>query len=167
MDLVPNDAASVIKRLPIGIPFPSVGRTIGEGEFSLAVSLIWGTNELHANRERMSKTQFGERLLPGPLVLSFVLGLASTSRMYMAMQDAGLRFVALLGIKDVRFPAPVLPGDTITAVVTMTSARASNSQPGRAVVTLNDRATNQDGKQVCDSTRFAFVEVIPNEDHSE
>ena len=52
------------------------------------------------------------------------------------------------GIEQLRWTAPVRPGDTLTATVTVTDSRPSSTAPGRGTVVFDWEATNQDGDVV-------------------
>src|SRR4051812_16350913 len=52
------------------------------------------------------------------------------------------------GIDELRWPAPVRPGDTLSVRVTITSARVSQSKPDRGIVTSQVEVFNQRGETV-------------------
>jgi acyl dehydratase len=52
------------------------------------------------------------------------------------------------GIDEVRWPAPVRPGDVLSVRVTVVSARVSKSKPDRGIVTSSIEVTNQRGETV-------------------
>lgn len=49
------------------------------------------------------------------------------------------------GMDEVRWLAPVRPGDTLTGTSTVASARRSSSKPDRGIVELVNEMRNQDG----------------------
>jgi 2-polyprenyl-3-methyl-5-hydroxy-6-metoxy-1,4-benzoquinol methylase len=53
----------------IGQKVKSWGRTLSEAEFALLVTLTWGVAQLHTDAEYMKTTRFGERILPGPVII--------------------------------------------------------------------------------------------------
>jgi acyl dehydratase len=59
-----------------------------------------------------------------------------------------------LGLDALRWPAPVRPGDTLSAEVEVLEARPSRSRPGSGVVKLRVTTRQQDGKTV--------QEIVPN-----
>ncbi|HEX4260298.1 MAG TPA: MaoC family dehydratase [Acetobacteraceae bacterium] len=59
-----------------------------------------------------------------------------------------------LGLDVLRWPAPVRPGDTLSAEVEVLEARPSRSRPGSGVVKLRVTTRQQDGKTV--------QEMVPN-----
>jgi acyl dehydratase len=52
------------------------------------------------------------------------------------------------GIDELRWPAPVRPGDVLSVRVTITSARGSQSKPDRGIVTSFVEVFNQRGETV-------------------
>lgn len=68
--------------------------------------------------------------------------------------------IANLGYDDVKHPAPVFPGDTLTVHTRIVAARPSR-KTGRGVVTMRHTVTNQDGTVVCEYTRTALVRTRP------
>lgn len=52
--------------------------------------------------------------------------------------------IASRGIDDLRFPAPVRPGDTLHVTVEIEDKRNSSSDPGRGHLTTHRRATVED-----------------------
>jgi acyl dehydratase len=56
------------------------------------------------------------------------------------------------GVDEVRWTAPVRPGDTLHATAEVLEARASTSKPDRGVVRSRWRVVNQDGVQVLSMT---------------
>jgi len=136
----------------------SIGRTIGEGDFSMLVNLNWTVGPIHADSEHMQSTSFGERILPGVCVLSTTIGLANTSRIRGLMADHGFQLVALLGFESVRFTSAVYPGDTITVESEILDARPS-SAPRRCVARLKDVTRRQTGEIVLEAVRTELYEL--------
>ena len=79
-----DEGLGLFDRLPIGVPFRTQGRTIGEGDFSALCNLTWTIGDLHSNKELM-KGRMGERVphaprervLALPVVASLMVGLAA------------------------------------------------------------------------------------------
>jgi acyl dehydratase len=92
--------------------------------------------------------------LPAPLVnglytMSLAVGLSVPDT------TAGT-LVGNLGYEKVEHPLPVFPGDTLHFATEVLDKRAS-SKPGRGIVTLGHRATNQKGDVVCRFRRIVMV----------
>jgi acyl dehydratase len=60
------------------------------------------------------------------------------------------------GVKDLRWPAPVRPGDTLTGFGKVLEARPSTTRPDQGIVRIRYSAVNQHGRLVVrmDSTAF-------------
>ena len=58
---------------------------------------------------------------------------------------------------EVRFSAPVYPGDTVTSESTVISARESESRRGFGIVTWHTEGRNQHGELVVDFKRSNLV----------
>ena len=52
------------------------------------------------------------------------------------------------GMEDIRWPAPVRPGDTLSGSIEILETRASNSRPNMGIVRWRGALRNQDGKLV-------------------
>jgi acyl dehydratase len=52
------------------------------------------------------------------------------------------------GIDEIRWPAPLRPGDTVRIRTTITEARRSRSKPDRGLVRTRGELLNQDGQAV-------------------
>ena len=66
-----------------------------------------------------------------------------------------------LGVDELRWPAPVRPGDTLQVRATVLSARRSLSKPDRGIVRTLCEAVNQDGATVLRLTAINFMRVRP------
>lgn len=63
---------------------------------------------LHMNEEYAKKTAFGHRIAHGPLTFALSIGLVGSTGIL------GDSLVAWIGIENMRVPAPVMIGDTLT-----------------------------------------------------
>ena len=61
------------------------------------------------------------------------------------------------GIDDIRWPAPVRPGDTLRLRVTVAEARRSRSKPYRGLVRTRAELINQDGVTVLTLTAMNLL----------
>jgi acyl dehydratase len=148
----------LLEAISYGEKRSSIGRTIGEGDFSMLVNLNWTVGSIHADSEHMQSTSFGERILPGVCVLSTTIGLANTSRVRSLMAEHGFQLIALLGFESVRFTSAVYPGDTITVESEILDARPS-SGPKRCVARLRDVTRRQTGETVLEAVRTELYEL--------
>lgn len=146
--------------LPIGKKFRSQGRTLGEGDFTLLTNLTWTFDTIHSDAQWMKEnSRFGERILAGPCVLSVAIGLARTSRIFDVFAENGLRIIALLGFEDVRFTAPVLPGDTLRVESEIVEARPS-SKENQYVIKVMDTVYKQTGERCMSAVRAMLFEKV-------
>jgi acyl dehydratase len=65
------------------------------------------------------------------------------------------------GVEELRWLAPVRPGDTLTGRSTITDARASSSDPRRGTVFTTNEVLNQDGTVVLRFTARGFFAKRP------
>lgn len=145
--------------LPIGKKFTSQGRTISEGDFAQITNATWTTGELHSNREYMKNTQFGDMILAGPCTVAVMIGLNGRGPFGRLFEGGRLRVVALLGLDEVRFRSPVLPGDTITGHAELLNVRPSQKDPRRGILRVKETATNQRDELLVESIRTMMVEL--------
>lgn len=91
---------------------------------------------LHMNEEYSKNTVFGTRIVHGPLTFCLAVGLVGQTRIF---SDS---LVGFLGANNMRFPAPVKPGDTIHVEVEITGKKET-SKSDRAVTTMQYVVINQ------------------------
>ena len=125
------------------------GRTITEADHTLFCMLTMNHNPLHIDAEYAAGTQFGQRLVAGPLVFSIAVG--------MSVPDVSGRAIANLEYESVKHTAPTFHGDTIYAETRVLEKRASQSKPDRGVVKVETRAYNQRGEEVLSLRRSVLV----------
>jgi len=70
--------------------------------------------------------------------------------------------LAGLGLDEVRFLAPVRPGDTLSGWATIIATRVSQSRPGTGIVTFRCVLANQDGVDVWSATCTCLVRRRPD-----
>lgn len=119
----------------LGLQMITPARTIGETEVSMFAMLTGDFNRLHTDAEYMKDSPFGERIAHGLLGLSIVNGLKYRTD----LDPDGI--IAFLGL-NWNFTAPILFGDTIHAVLTVASLRATKNQE-RGIITYNIQVINQ------------------------
>jgi itaconyl-CoA hydratase len=91
---------------------------------------------LHMDKEYAAKTEFGERLVHGPLIFALAVGLVGSAGF------AGDAAVAWLGADKMRMLAPVKFGDTITVVVEVIDKKPT-SKPSKGVQVWRYTVKNQ------------------------
>ncbi len=147
------------KLIPAGKKFISAGRTISESDFTMLTNLTWTTDRIHTDREYMKQTPFGERILAGACVLACAIGLANRSGIAEVIDNDKVRRIAALGLEEVRFTAPVKPGDTITVHSEIMDVHPTSKDPKRAVVRIKETTFNQSGQEVMTYIRSILLEI--------
>lgn len=124
--------------LVVGEVHTTAGRTVTESDIVSFAGLSGDYNGLHVDAEYASTTQFGERVAHGLLVLSIASGLSTRLAFSEALAPN------ILGLLDLqcRWPRPTRIGDTIGVEVSIAEC-AATSRPGRGVLTLHRRVSNQ------------------------
>lgn len=111
-------------------------RTVTEADNVMFCGMTMNVQKLHLDAEFAKATEFGR-----PLVNSlFTLGLMVGMSVHNLTQGTT---IANLGMRDVRFPAPVFAGDTLSVRTTVVGARDSKSRPDAGIVTFRHEAFNQ------------------------
>lgn len=122
-----------------GERYPTSARTVTEEELERFCALVGYDVPLFAEGGPADGGAFAGRICPSHLIMSFAT--AMTGRLF---ADS---LIALVGLDNGRFLAPVRPGDTIATEVEVLDRRET-SKPGRGVVVFRDRVRNQHGIEV-------------------
>ena len=93
-----------------------------------------------------STTPFGERIVNSVFTLGLLTGLSVYDTTYGTT-------LGNLGWEEVRFPRPVLIGDTLRAATSVISKRESQSRPDSGIVVFEHRAFNQRDEEVASCRR--------------
>jgi len=101
--------------------FTTPGHTVTESEVYQFAALTNDNNEVHTNAEFAKGTRYGQRIVHGLFGASLCLGLIARTGVFEGSA------VALLGIDQWKFTAPVFIGDTLTCTVEILSARPTSS----------------------------------------
>jgi acyl dehydratase len=129
-------------------------RTVTEADNVFFSTMTHNPAALHLDAEYMKQTEFGRPLVNSLLTLGFMVG--------MSVGETTLgTTVANLGMDDVRFPAPLFPGDTIHIQTEVLEMRESKSRPGNGIVVFAHRAFNQDDELVASCRRSALMLKTP------
>ncbi len=131
-----------------------VTRTITESDNTVFSTMTMNPQPLHLDESFAQQTEFGTRVVNSMFTLSLLIGLS-------VYETTLGTTVANLGFEDIRFPLPVIPGDSIRAQTEVVAARASSSRPTQGVVTFEHRAFNQRGELVAQCRRSALMHRRP------
>lgn len=127
-----------IEDFAVGEQAVSPGRTITETDVVMFSWVSGDTNQAHTDAVFAERSPFGKRLAHGALGLSVVTGM---SHRIGQVDGTGM---ALLGLDEWRFPAPVFIGDTVHLRTTVLEARVT-AKPDRGVLKRRMELVNQDG----------------------
>lgn len=112
-------------------------RTVTEADLVAFAAWTGDYNPIHTDAEFAEQSRFGERIVHGLLGVSLCLGLMARTN---AFEGSA---IALLGIDEWRFKAPILIGDTVHAKITITSTRLTSKKTqgviGRYFELINQR----------------------------
>jgi 3-hydroxybutyryl-CoA dehydratase len=109
-------------------------RTITDDDVRAFAELTGDRNPVHLDDEYAAGTRFGRRIAHGMLGASLISSVLANE-----LPGRGSVYVS----QTLRFTAPVFPGDTVTARVTVKAVRED-----KPVVTLETVCTNQRGERV-------------------
>jgi 3-hydroxybutyryl-CoA dehydratase len=124
-------------KLEVGDAFASRGRTVTEADIVGFSSLTGDWHPQHADAAWARHSEFGERIAHGMLVLAYAVGLVTLD------PD---RVLALRGIRDATFKAPVRIGETIHVEGKVSALKPLT--PAAGLVSCAWRIVNQDGRTV-------------------
>jgi acyl dehydratase len=97
----------------------------------------------------------------GGLIASGWHTVALTMRQLVEHFVSGESSLGAAGVDELRWPAPVRPGDTLHVRVTVKESRRSRSKPDRGIVRSAAEVTNQKGEVVLRMTAINFVLARP------
>ena len=123
--------------LSVGLSFRSPGRTITDADVVGFAGLSGDFNPIHTDAVFADDTIYGQRVVYGLLGLSIATGLLDRTGVFSGSA------IAMLGIKDWAFTAPVFIGDTIRLRLTIEDVRPSSSKPDRGAVQRRFDLLNQ------------------------
>ncbi len=140
-DFVPGD---VYKHWP--------GKTITEYDDHLFCMITMNHHPLHTNAWfAENETVQKENVVVGNLVYSLVLG--------MSVPDVSGSAIANLEVETLTHRQPTFHGDTIYAETRVLEVKESGSKPDRGIVTVETKALNQRGEEVCYFRRKVMVPI--------
>ena|ERR1035437_2372766 len=138
----------------IGAEFVSPARTVTETDMVMFTGLSGDYNPLHVNEEYCKQTQFGGRIVQGPLVYSIAAGLVFQLHLY----DHTL--IAFLGFDSLKFTKPVKPDDTIHVELKVLEKRET-SNSDRGVMKRQLKVVNQRGEVVQEGIQAFLLKRKP------
>jgi acyl dehydratase len=146
-----NVAGLYFEEFQVGQRFEHlVRRTVTETDNLLVTALTMNPAAIHLDAEYSKGTPFGERIVNSVFTLGLLVGLSVYDTTYGTT-------VGNLGFEEVRFPRPVLIGDTLHAVTSVISKRDSQSRRDAGIVVFEHRALNQRDEEVAVCRRTALM----------
>src|SRR3954465_5304321 len=126
----------------------AVPRTITEGDCALYLGLYGDRFPLHSSAEYARSLGYARETVNDMLVFHVVFG--------KTVNDVSLNAVANLGYADVRFLAPVYPGDTLRSSSEVIGLKETSS--GRTgIVWVRSKGRKAGGEPVLDYVRWVMV----------
>ena len=125
------------------------GKTITDVEVASLCHMVMNTHQAHFNAPFMAATPFERPIAFGGITAAIVVGLA--------MQDTGEHALAELALADVRFPAPVVAGDTLWALTEVLAVDDDDGREDAGRVTFRHWGLNQRDEVVFEGRRQVLV----------
>lgn len=138
--------------LEVGDRFTTVGRTIFETDIVQFLNLSRNLEPQFSNREFYEKSWiYGKLACPGGLTFVVMSGLFTHLGLVTGTGEG------YLGMDELRLPAPLFCGDTVTFEVKVLEKHLSRN--GRGIVTMGFTGLNQEGVTVL-TCRQTFVLAV-------
>jgi acyl dehydratase len=130
-------------------------RTCTQMDNMLFCNMTLNPQPLHIDAHfAATETEWGKPLMNSIFTLGLMIGIS--------VNDTTVgTTIGNLGMSDVKFPAPVFEGDTISATSEVAAKRESKSRPNAGIVDFIHRAYKQDGTLVAECRRQAFMMKRP------
>lgn len=123
----------------------SLSKTISDEDIRAFAGLTGDHNPVHLDDEYAAGTRFGRRIAHGMLGASLISAALANE-----LPGRGTVYLS----QSLQFTAPVFPGDTITARVTVTKVRED-----KPIVTLDTVCVNQHGEMVLKGEAVVLLTV--------
>ena len=126
-------------------------RTVTQMDNMLFSNMTLNPQPLHIDAHFCAtETEWGRPLMNSLFTLGLMIGIS--------VNDTTVgTTIANLGMTEVRFPAPLFEGDSVSVTTEVAGKRESNSRPDAGIVEFIHRAYNQDGTLVAECRRQAFM----------
>lgn len=128
-----------------GQTFETPGQTMTEATVQTYAGVSGDHTRLHTDAEYARETEFGERIVHGPLTFACTTGLLLRTGLLTGTIHS------FLGVDAMQFPRPVYFEDTITATATVTETRELDSRDDVGVVVFDTATRNQHGETVLET----------------
>ncbi len=127
---------------------------VDQGEV-IAFAKKYDPQAMHVDPVRAAQGAFGGLIASGWHTASMMM------RLVVDHYLSSVASIASPGIDELRWTAPVRPGDTLTLRITVLEAKLSRSKPDRGMVVSQLEAINQRGESVCSLRAMNLLRVRP------
>lgn len=124
-----------------GERFSAPGFTLSEGQV-LDFALTYDPQPFHIDAQAASESPYGGLIASGFQTLALCFRMVVQTGVFETVSMGGP------GIDELRFLAPVRPGDTIRSEAEILTAIPSRSKPDRGIMRIQFRGYNQHGDEV-------------------
>ena len=121
-------------------------KTFTDEDIRAFAELTGDHNPVHLDDEYAAGTRFGRRIAHGMLVASLISATLANE-----LPGRGTVYLS----QSLRFVAPVLPGDTVTARVEVTKVRED-----KPILTLETVCTNQRGERLIEGEAVVLLTAV-------
>ena len=145
-----SSEARYLEDFAVGDRFPT-GSTVVDEESIVGFAEQYDPQVFHLDREAAERSFFGELVASGWQTAAITMRLMVDGRFMGATPLIGL------GVEALKWPRPVRPGDTLSAMVEVLEIRPSGSNPKRGTIRIKTTTVNQAGEAVYEMTSTVLV----------
>ncbi len=135
---------SYFESVEVGESSRTAGRTVTGADVVNFAGVSGDFNHHHTDEERMSSTEYGERIVHGAFVFSAMTGLLWQSRTPEEREDV----IAFYGVDNLRFTAPTFVGDTIHVEIEALEKTPREHPSASGTVRYSAEVVNQNDETV-------------------
>jgi acyl dehydratase len=131
-------------------------RTVTQMDNMLFSNMTLNPQPLHIDAHFCAtETEWGRPIVNSLFTLGLMIGIS--------VNDTTVgTTIGNLGMSEVKFPAPVFEGDTISVTTEIAGKRESRSRPDAGIVEFVHKAYKQDGTLVAECHRQGFMKKRPS-----
>ena len=139
----------------VGTVFRTPGKTLSEGEI-LQWAFAYDPQPFHMDKVAAERSMYGGLIASGWQLGTMAFRLFTALRPFAPEASLGSP-----GVDEIRWRAPVRPGDTVRVVVRVAGRRLSRSRPDRGIVEMEWEMLNQRDEVVLTMRGPVFVRPRP------
>lgn len=141
--------------MQVGDRVKTNGKTLTDTLVTTIVALCGYTEPFFHDEEYAKTTPFGGRIAPGLLAIMVAGGLSEQAGYF---EGSAL---AMVGMNNIKFLAPIRPGDTIHVEMEVTDKKAT-AKPDRGLIWDRKNCINQRGEVVAQAESIHLVRRRPS-----